>query len=126
MSAPRLILADDDTRSARRLATMLEEDGWLVEIYDDGAAAMARLSRPPPFDVIITDFVGAGVSGHTQHAEARRIAPRVPVVFVTNYPEHVARAPLDPPPVVIVKPVAYATLALELARILGRTSMIPS
>ena len=126
MAPPRLMLADDDTRSARRLATMLEEDGWVVELYDDGAAAMARLARSPSFDVIVTDFVVASLSGLTLHAEARKLTPDVPIVFVTSYPEHIARARLDPPPVVIAKPVDYAAFALELARVLGRASLIPS
>ena len=117
---PRLLLVDDDTRSSRRLARMLEEDGWQVELYADAATAMARLSRAPPLDAIVTDFVLAGPTGLALHAEARRLTPPVPVIFVTNYPEHIARMQLDPAPVVIGKPVDYTAFTLELARALGR------
>ena len=123
MAGPRLLLADDDTRTARRLARMLEEDGWQVELCADGATAMARLSQTPPLDAIVADFGLADHGGVALHAEARRLTPPVPVIFVTNYPEHLKRMQLDPAPVVMGKPVDYAAFTVELARALGREAV---
>ncbi len=46
-SRRRVFLVDDDLRTARRLAAMLEEDGFVVEVMRDGDEAVARLEREP-------------------------------------------------------------------------------
>ena len=41
-TSARLFLVDDDARTARRFASMLEEDGYVVELFFDGAQALER------------------------------------------------------------------------------------
>ena len=41
----RVLVVDDDERTARLLARLLTEDGFDVEVVTDGVAAMARLSN---------------------------------------------------------------------------------
>src|SRR5262245_11232922 len=54
---PALVLvAEDDVRTGRVLARMLEDDGFDVELANDGAAAIGRLAREPVPDVLVTDL----------------------------------------------------------------------
>ena len=116
----RLLLVDDDVRTARRLASMLEEDGFVVEVMRDGTEAVARLGREPPPDAIITDLIMPGASGIAVLGEARRRVHHIPVVFVTGHPELLTGPPVpfEPSPIVLTKPISYAELRARLTAIL--------
>src|SRR5262245_32348415 len=96
---------------------MLCEDGYDVERVADGAAAVGRLAREPVPDVLVTEITLPYVDGAAvaRYARSRRSSMRV--VFVTNHPELLLRTtwPLVPAPVVLTKPIAYASFAAELA-----------
>src|SRR5262249_2208670 len=66
----RIFLVDNDERTTRRLAKMLEEDGYAVEVFADGRDAIARLERGPAPDAIITDLVMPHASGIAVLGEA--------------------------------------------------------
>jgi two-component system response regulator MprA len=117
-SQAHVLLVDDDTRSVRRLAQMLREDGFDVEIALDGARAIARLSHEPVPDVVVTDVRMPFADGIAVARYARSRRPDVVVVVLTSYP-HLA-TPLedgsfDPPPVVLTKPIEYAALRAALS-----------
>jgi two-component system response regulator MprA len=115
----RILLVDDDVRTARRLATMLEEDGFVVEVMRDGSEAIARLGHDPAPDAIITDLIMGDVSGIAVLGEARRRVDRIPVVFVTGHPQLLAgpAIPFEPSPIVFTKPVSYADLSARLVEL---------
>ena len=114
-----IMLVDDDTRTARRLARMLEEDGYWVEVFPGGADALLRLEQSPLPDVVVTDLMMPGTDGLTLMREARRRRPEIPVIFVTAYPERLARWVDDAgtEPLVFTKPLEYAALSAALARL---------
>lgn len=117
----RVLLVDDDTRTARLLAHMLREDGFDVELAWDGATAIGRLTRQPLPDVLVTDLHMPHVDGMavTQYARSRQ--PRLPVFIVTGHPNLAARLDpsFDPSPVVFTKPLDYALFTDELRRLVG-------
>jgi len=117
----RLFLVDDDVRTARRLASMLEEDGFVVEVMGNGDEAVARLAREPRPDAIITDLIMPGRSGIAVLGEARRRYRGIPIVFVTGHPNLLRgpAIPLEPTPIVFTKPVSYADLRERLNQLLA-------
>ncbi len=119
MPAPRstILLVDDDSRSARLLARMLREDGYDVELAFDGATAIARLSRDPVPQVLLTDFRMPHVDGNAVAQYARSRAPEMPIVFITSYPDLVRVGDLSESTIVHPKPLDYRRLSLELAGI---------
>jgi two-component system OmpR family response regulator len=119
----RIFVVDNDQRTARRLASMLEEDGYVVEVFPDGRDAITRLALDPAPDAIVTDLVMPHASGIAVLGEARRRWQRVPVIFVTGHPELVGpRGSLpfasDMGPVVLTKPVSYADLGAHIRELL--------
>jgi CheY-like chemotaxis protein len=118
VTVPLILVVDDDTRTARRLAQLLREDGYGVEIAQDGALAVGRLSREPFPDVVITDVQLPHVDGAAVARFARAGRPDVGVIFVTGYPELVDAQPDEPRPraVVFTKPLDYNALCAELTR----------
>jgi two-component system response regulator MprA len=116
----RLLVVDDDVRTARRLASMLEEDGFVVEVMRDGSEAIARLCYDPAPDAIVTDLIMGNVSGIAVLGEARREGRRIPVVFVTGHPELIYGCPIpfEKSPIVFTKPISVAELSARLSELL--------
>jgi two-component system response regulator MprA len=123
-----VLVADEDARTAKLLARMLHDDGYTVELALDGAEALARLTRCPVPDVVVTEFVmpyadGASVA---RYAQVRRTG--VPVFLVTGYAELVgelARS-LDPVARVFTKPLDYDAFRAELDRSVARAPVTMS
>ncbi|WP_437731210.1 response regulator [Sorangium sp. So ce1335] len=113
---PLILLVDDDARTARLLARLLEDDGFRVELATDGALALARLARAPVPDILVTDFRMPHADGIAVARLARSLRPGLPLFLLTGYPELVARLGrgFEPAAVVHTKPVDYTALSAEL------------
>ena len=121
-----VLLVDDDLRTARRMAEMLREDGFAVELARDGAAAVARLSRSPVPDALVTELTTAHADGLAIGRFARNQRPGLPVLILTGYPNlfHADAFAGGPPATLFTKSVDYAALrsALRAALQLPETS----
>jgi two-component system response regulator MprA len=116
-----ILLVEDDARSARVLARLLEEDGFEVELALDGAAAIARLSRPPLPGLVCTDLQLPHAGGIAIARYARSLDPGLPLVLTTGYPEQAMEIEreMHPPPVVLTKPFDYRVLRREIHALLA-------
>jgi DNA-binding NtrC family response regulator len=107
----KVLLVDGDFRTSQRLAGLLRDDGFDVEVLRDGATAIARLTRAPLPDTLITELKlplcdGSAVVrfGRAQHAGLQ-------VVVLTGYPNLLVPEALgSPAPVLLTKPLDYARL----------------
>jgi two-component system response regulator MprA len=115
-----VLLVDDDARTVRRLAKMLRQDGFDVEVITDGRLAFERVTRTPVPHVLVTELVLPNVDGMAVAREARRHVPSLPVVVMTGYPHLVGKATdLAPQPAVMTKPVDYDHLVNLLRTTMG-------
>jgi len=107
-----VLLVDDDLRTTRRMADMLREDGFAVEIARDGAAAVARLARSPVPDALVTELTTAHADGVAIGRFARNQRPGLPVLVLTGYPNLFDPNAFSggPPASLFTKPVDYAAL----------------
>lgn len=113
-----MLVVDDDLRTAQRLAKMLREDGFEVEVARDGAAAIARFTRDPVPAVLVTELEIPHVGGVAVARFARSQRPGLPLFVVTVAPNLVNSDDFgSPPPLLFTKPVAYAAFrdALEVS-----------
>ncbi len=113
----RVLVVDDDVRTARLLARLLAEDGFDVEVSSDGARAIGRLSRLPAIDMLLTDLRMPHADGLTVARFARSLNPTMPVFIVTGYPELITTvgSALSPVARVFAKPLAYPELTAAMA-----------
>lgn len=115
LKAPLVLIVDDDGRSARKLAQMLREDGYDVEVATDGAAAIGRLSRSPLPNILLTDLNLPYADGTAVACYARSLRSDIPVFVITGYPQRATQLKaLAPEPVVFTKPLAYEDLTAAL------------
>ena len=106
---------------ASLLARLLRADGYDAEVTNDGAAALARLTRNPVPHAVVTDFHLPHADGLAVGRYARSRRPAVALFVVTGYPDSFAKAvdPLDHPVHVLTKPLDYADLLKRLGAALG-------
>jgi len=84
MSAPRILVADDDSWILRMVTTVLEKRGYVVETAHDGEEAYEKALADPP-DLVITDVMMPKMDGWTliRVLRARPEFAFVPVIFLT-------------------------------------------
>ncbi len=104
-----LLLVDDDTRTVRRLAQLLRDDGFDVHTAADVRTARA-LASTIPFDVALMDVRLPDGDGRALASELLAASSSLRVIFITIYPE--LFAPTDPGTRCssLTKPVDYAKL----------------
>jgi DNA-binding response OmpR family regulator len=107
----KILLVDGDFRSSQRLATLLGEDGYDVEVARDAAAAIVRLGRGPLPDVLITELKIPLGDGAALARYARSQASGVRVIVLTRYPNSLVPAAFgSQPPLLLTKPLDYQRL----------------
>jgi len=115
-----VLLVEDDGRSAHKLAQMLREDGYTVEVATDGAAAIGRLSRSPLPNILLTDLNLPHANGAAVARYARSLRGDIPIFVITGYPELATQLEgLAPEPVVFTKPLEYEQLTAALKALQG-------
>jgi len=121
-----LLIVDDDARAASMLARMLDDDGFDTEVTLDGAAALARLTRDPVPDALLTDYHLPHADGLAVARYARSRRAEMPIVLLTGDPRTLAKAsaaaPLEGATLVITKPLDYAELVRHLGVVLAPTT----
>ncbi|MGB7975866.1 MAG: phosphate regulon transcriptional regulator PhoB [Roseiarcus sp.] len=84
LSAPRILVAEDEIHIALLIADSLEAEGYVVETVARGDEAERRLAENPP-DLLILDWMLPGVSGIEicRRLRARETTRTLPVIMVT-------------------------------------------
>lgn len=84
MSAPKLLLVEDDTSLAELLEYRFEKEGYDVRVTADGDEAMVLAAEDVP-DLVILDWMIEGVSGLEVCRRLRREKPtaHVPIIMLT-------------------------------------------
>ena len=93
MTAPRILLVEDELSSAEVLALLLADVGYEVTVAPDGRQALLRLEEAAP-DLLITGFMMPGMNGALL-VKALRDMPRyaaLPVLMISGAPESALRA----------------------------------
>lgn len=118
---PLVLVVDEDARSASLLARLLRADGYETEVTIDGAAALARLTRDPVPEVLVTDLHLPHADGLAVGRYARSRRAGIPIFVVTGHPHLVegAAPTTEGHFEVITKPLDYPVLLRRLASALG-------
>ena len=82
--SPKILLAEDDNDMRRFLVKALEQAGYKVMSYDNGASAYDRL-REEPFSLLLTDIVMPEMDGIELARRATELDPDLKVMFITGF-----------------------------------------
>lgn len=84
MTENKLLLIEDDHRSAQSLERVLRAKGYAVTLADRGDTGLARATSEP-FDVVITDLRMPGLGGLDLVRQLHAARPRLPIVLMTAF-----------------------------------------
>jgi two-component system, OmpR family, response regulator MprA len=119
VTAPRVLVVEDDPPIARLVARTARLEGAEVTLVGDGISARAEWKRRA-FALVLLDAMLPGLDGLTLARERRLAGDRTPVVLMTaRQPGEVGDLALEADiDVVLTKPFAYEELVEILRRYL--------
>jgi len=84
----RILVVDDLADNLFLLQTILEAEGYSVDIASNGQTALDLIEDSPP-DLILLDVMMPDMSGYelTRHIRQNRDLPFIPILLVTAYTE---------------------------------------
>jgi CheY-like chemotaxis protein len=92
----RILVVDDITDNYLLLQTLLETEGYQVEVADSGRAALAKVEANPP-DLMLLDVMMPDMNGYevTQHIRRNPCIPFIPILLITAYDQPTAAEGFD-------------------------------
>lgn len=84
----RILVVDDLADNYFLLQTVLEMEGYIVEIADSGRAALESIAFHPP-NLVLLDVMMPGMNGFevTRRLRQDLSLPYIPILLVTGYSE---------------------------------------
>ncbi len=121
--AKRILVVDDAVDNLFLLQTVLEVEGYQVEIADSGKAALAKIELEPP-DLLLLDMMMPGMNGIevVQHIRQNMNLPFIPVILVTGCDRPCESEKLDIEDF-IAKPVDFDKLLWRVGAILAMPNL---
>ncbi|MBV8916250.1 MAG: PAS domain S-box protein [Acetobacteraceae bacterium] len=108
----RVLVVDDEPSVRMLIRDVLEELGCVPLEANDSATALEALRSDQRVDLLISDIGLPGMNGRELAEAARRLDPRIGVLFITGYAENKVLDPaqLEPGMQVLTKPFALDVL----------------
>ena len=120
-SSMKVLIVEDEPKTAAYLKRGLEENGFIVDVADNGEDG-AYLAETKPYDLIVLDVMLPGRDGWNIIADLRRKAIATPVLFLTARDavhDRVKGLELGADDY-LVKPFAFSELLARIRSILRR------
>jgi len=116
-SRPTVLIVDDDVEIRRTVADVLEDEGYRVELAEDGLEALSLIDPSQPPGVILLDLMMPVMDGWSLLAALRadEELAAIPVVIISAVGGH-APAPTPPVREVMDKPLAIERLLAAVSR----------
>ncbi|HLK08249.1 MAG TPA: sigma-54 dependent transcriptional regulator [Candidatus Angelobacter sp.] len=83
MSAPNILLVDDEPSVLRYTKTLLEIENYNVETAGSGEEALQRMTRGPAPNLIVLDMVMPGMDGLQTLENCKKLHPEQKVVMIS-------------------------------------------
>ena len=115
MTERRILVVDDNRPLAENIAEILEDGGFLTDVFDDPRAAL-RAVTPGRYDLALIDIRMPGMNGVELYRALKAIDPAVPAIAMTAYSDDVfmRAAVAEGVLTVLPKPVDAALLLSRL------------
>ncbi len=83
MSAPNILLVDDEPSVLRYTKTLLEIDNYKVETASSGEEALQRMEQGPAPNLILLDLILPGIDGLQTLESCKKIRPEQKVLMMS-------------------------------------------
>ncbi|OJU73309.1 MAG: hypothetical protein BGO07_04085 [Alphaproteobacteria bacterium 40-19] len=114
----KILLVEDEDSIRLFTSRVLQEKGYEVLEAQDGIQAMQLLKKNSDIHLLITDVMMPGIDGPTLALEAKKMNPKIQILFVSGYPEDEVRQRLPMKNVYFLqKPFALADFVKEIQKL---------
>jgi PAS domain S-box-containing protein len=116
-----ILLVEDDPVGRAVVSEMLTGHGYEVVAADTGTKAVELYeTRDSAFDLVLTDLMMHGLSGHETASRIRNVNPTAKILYMSGYTANAATRtdPLPANTAFIQKPFGANELALQVRRLL--------
>lgn len=92
----RILVVDDILDNSFLLQTVLEQEGYKVDVADNGRTALKHIAENPP-DLILLDVMMPEMNGFevSRHIRQNLALPYIPILLITGYTEPTAADAYD-------------------------------
>ncbi|HMP55407.1 MAG TPA: response regulator [Novosphingobium sp.] len=91
----RVLLVEDEDTVRMVAERALTRAGYSVVVARDGEEGLEKVESGDGFDLIVTDVVMPGMDGPAMARAIRKLAPAMPVLFMSGYAEEQLRRDID-------------------------------
>ena len=114
-----LLVEDEDTvRAVAERA--LARHGYTVTCASDGEEGLDLVKAGGQFDIVVSDVVMPSMDGPAMAREIRKLAPTIPVIFMSGYAEEALRRDIDIPGMhFLAKPFSVQQISDKVAGVLA-------
>jgi two-component system cell cycle sensor histidine kinase/response regulator CckA len=116
----RILLVEDEDTVRAVAERALTRQGYNVVTAADGDEGLEQIRNDGGFDLVVSDVVMPSMDGPAMAREIRKIAPRIPVLFMSGYAEEQLRREIDIEGMhFIPKPFSVQQIAAKVGQVLG-------
>ncbi|MBO9603180.1 MAG: response regulator [Novosphingobium sp.] len=116
----RILLVEDEDMVRAVAERALTRQGYEVTTAADGEEGYEKVAQGGQFDLVVSDVVMPSMDGPAMARELRKIAPGLPVLFMSGYAEEQLRNEIDIENMhFIPKPFSVQQIANKVAEVLG-------
>jgi len=119
-----MILLVEDEDAVRLVAERtLARQGYEVVCASDGEDGLELVRQGGAFDLIVSDVVMPAMDGPAMAREVRKIAPDLPILFMSGYAEEQLRKDIDIADMhFIAKPFSVSQISEKVAEVLQKSN----
>jgi two-component system cell cycle sensor histidine kinase/response regulator CckA len=116
----RILLVEDEDPVRMVAERALVRAGYTVTTARDGEEGLEKVVQGNEFDLILSDVVMPSMDGPTMAREIRKLAPAMPVLFMSGYAEEQLRREIDIANVhFLPKPFSVQNISDKVGAVLG-------
>jgi putative nucleotidyltransferase with HDIG domain len=83
-SQPRVLVVDEQVHGRMEIDGMLKRADYSTVLSSGSGEAIAHIEKDPPYDLVLSDLMTAGLNGHGLLERLRQVQPDTPLVVVTS------------------------------------------
>ena len=123
----RILLVEDEDMVRAVAERALAREGYEIVTAADGEEGLEHVTDGGRFDLVVSDVVMPGMDGPAMARELRKIAPDLPVLFMSGYAEEQLRNQIDLENMhFIAKPFSVQQIGEKVAEVLSSARHISS
>jgi two-component system cell cycle sensor histidine kinase/response regulator CckA len=116
----RILLVEDEDTVRAVAERALTRQGYAVVTAADGDEGLEAMHADGAFDLVVSDVVMPSMDGPAMAREIRKLAPKLPVLFMSGYAEEQLRREIDIEGMYfIAKPFSVQQIAAKVGQVLG-------